>query len=94
MKKTVCWLSLAVVLFPTFVLADCASLRRSTNWILETSHTIVFYAGPTPLARLEVPNCEISPSSRVRLRTSYVCDMDEIEIDGVACHILTVDILN
>ncbi len=94
MKKMVWWLSLAIVLLPAFASADCAGLSRFTHWILETSHALVFYAGPKPLARLEIPNCELTQSSRVRLRTSYVCDMDEIEIDGVACHILTVEILN
>ncbi len=94
MKKTVWWLTLAIVLLPTFVSADCAALNRFTHWVLETSHTLVFYAGPKPLARLEIPNCEITPLSRILLRTSYVCDMDEIDIDGVACHILTVEILN
>ncbi len=94
MKKILCLVSLVALLLPTFVSADCAGLSRFTHWVLETSHSLVFYAGPKPLARLEIPNCEITPSSKVLLRTSYVCDMDEIEIDGVACHILTVEILN
>jgi len=95
MKKMWWLVSLAIVLLsPTFVSADCASLGRFTHWILETSHTLIFYAGPKPLARIEIPNCEITPLSTIRLRTSYVCELDEIEIDGVACHILTVEILN
>jgi len=90
MKKILWLLSLAVVLLPTFASADCVDLERFTNWILETSHTLVFYAGAKPLARLEIPNCEITPLSTIRLRTSYVCEEDEIIIDGVACHIITV----
>ena len=86
-------LSLAILLFPTFVSADCADLQRFTNWILESSHTVLFYAGQRPLARVEIPNCEISPLSTIRLIKSYVCDSDEIMIDGVACHILSVKIL-
>jgi hypothetical protein len=85
--------SLAILLFPTFVSADCADLERFTNWILESSHTVLFYAGQRPLARVEIPNCEISPLSTIRLIKSYVCDSDEIMIDGVACHILSVKIL-
>jgi len=84
-------LSLMILLFPTLVSADCVDLERFTNWILETSHTLVFYAGARPLARLEIPNCEITPLSTIRLRTSYVCEEDEIIIDGVACHIITVE---
>lgn len=89
--KKIWWLvSLAIVLLPALVSADCADLGRFTSWILETSHTLVFYAGAIPLARLEIPNCEITPTSTVRLRTSYVCEEDEIIIDSVACHIITV----
>ena len=90
MKKILWLFSLVMILFPTFVLADCADLGRYTSWFLETSHTLVFYAGAKPLARLEIPNCVIRPLSTIRLRTSYVCEEDEIIIDGVACHIITV----
>jgi len=93
MKKIWWLLSLTILLFPTFASADCADLGRFTHWILETSHTLAFYAGNKPLARLEIPDCEIRPLSAVRLRTSYVCDLDEIIIDGVACRIITVEIL-
>ena len=94
MKKIGWLVTLVILLLPTFASADCADLGRFTNWILETSHALVFYAGPKPLARLEIPNCEITSSSTIRLRSSYVCDLDEIEIDGAACQIITVEILN
>jgi hypothetical protein len=93
MKKIGMVLSLTILLFPTFVSADCVDLGGFTSWILETSHSIVFYAGEKPLARLEIPNCEIRPLSTVRLIKGYVCDLDEIVIDGITCHIITVDIL-
>ena len=91
MKKIGWGFSLAMILFPTFVSADCAGLGRYTSWILETSHSLVLYAGAKPLARVEIPNCEIRPRSTIRLRTSYVCEQDEMMIDGVACHIITVE---
>jgi len=92
--KKISWLfSFVMILIPTFVLADCADLERYNSWFLETSHTLVFYAGAKPLARLEIPNCEIRPLSTIHLRTSYVCEQDEIMIDGVACRIITVEIL-
>jgi len=93
MKKIGWVLSLAIILFPTFVSADCADLGRFTNWILETSHAVIFYAGEKPLARVEIPYCEITPLSTIRLLKSYVCDSDEIMVDGVACRIITVKIL-
>jgi hypothetical protein len=64
MKKIGWVLSLAVILFPTFVSADCADLGRYTSWILETSHTVLFYDGETPLARVEIPYCEITHCRR------------------------------
>ena len=91
MKKRWWVLSLAIALFPAFVSADCADLESFTNWILETSHTLVFFAEAKPLARLEIPDREIRPLSTIRLRTSYICDLDEIVIDGVACQIITVE---
>jgi hypothetical protein len=87
-------LSLAILLFPAFVSADCADLQRYTSWILETSHTVLFYAGQRPLARVQIPDCEIRPLSTIRLINSYVCDSDEIIIDGIACHIITVEVLD
>jgi hypothetical protein len=77
MRKIWIVLSLTILLFPAFVSADCADLGRFTNWYLETLHTVVFYVGETPLARLEIPNCEVSPLSTIRLIKSYVCDLTE-----------------
>ncbi len=93
MKKMLWLLSLAIVLLPAFASADCADLGRYTNWILETSHTLVFYYGETPLARIEIPYCEINPLSKILLLNSYVCDSDEIMVDGVACRIITVKVM-
>jgi len=93
MKKVWWLLSLAIVILPTFVSADCANLERYTSWILETSHTVVFYHGETPLARIEIPYCEITPLSTIRLLNSYVCESDEMMVDGVACRIITVKVL-
>jgi len=93
MKKMCTVLSLAILLFPTFVSADCANLGRFTHWILETSHAVIFYAREKPLARVEIPYCEIGPSSTIRLIESYVCESDEIMVDGVACRIITVQLL-
>jgi hypothetical protein len=94
MKKIGWVLSLAILLLPTFVSADCADLGRYTNWILETSHTVLFYDGKTPLARIEIPYCEITPLSKILLLNSYVCDSDEILVEGIACRIITVKVMH
>ena len=93
MKKIWMMTGLAILLFPTFASADCADLGRYTNWILESAHTVVFYAAQRPLARVEIPNCEIRPLSTIRLMNSYVCDSDKIVIDGISCNIISVEVL-
>ncbi len=91
MKKMWRLVSLAVILLPTFARADCTNLERFTSWILETSHTVLFYDGKKPLARVEIPYCEVTPLSTIRLFDSYVCDSDEVMVNGVACRIITVE---
>ena len=95
MKKKI-WilLSLAVLLLsPNLATGDCADLGRFTNWFREDEHTIVFYMGEKPIARVNVPYCEILPSSMIRLTKSYVCDSDNIVVDDRECSIMAVKIL-
>ncbi len=94
MKKIGIIFIFTILLLPSFVFADCANLERYTGWVLDTSSSLVFYVGKTPLARVELQDCEISPSSRIRLLNSYVCESDKIEIDGGACQIITVTVLD
>lgn len=70
---------------PVPTMADCASIRYFSGWVLEDSHTISIYSGTTPAARLDVPYCTIRPDSNVRLTKSYYCDGDKIIIDGESC---------
>jgi hypothetical protein len=93
-EKIIVLFILAAFLFlPTLVAADCVDLGTFTSWFLESEHKIIFYRGEKPIARLEVQDCEIQPSSSIRLIESYVCDSDEIIIDGYKCGIISVEIL-
>ena len=80
--------------FPILVSADCVDLGKFTRWIFESEHKIIFYMGVKPIARLEVQDCQIQPSSSIRLIKSYVCDSDEIVIDGNTCNIMSLEILD
>ena len=93
MGKTGVAVILAILLFPALVSADCADLSRFTNWYLQGAHIVIFYNGDIPLARVEIPYCEITPLSKILLLKSYVCDSDQIMVDGVACSIITVKVL-
>ncbi len=91
MKKSVLLLSLTVLLFlPGIALADCADLSRYTSWSLESAHEVVFYMGNVPLASLNLPDCDLVPSSTLRLINTYVCDSDSIMVDGGEWTIMTV----
>jgi hypothetical protein len=94
-KKRLILISFGVLLLiPTVAFADCLDLGGSTSWVLEDTHTIVFYMGMRPMARLEIPDCSIYPSSNIRLIKSYVCDTDDIMIDKEKCSIMTVKVLD
>jgi hypothetical protein len=90
-KRIRIFLILAVgLLFPHVASADCVDLGNYTNWYLEDSHRVIFYQGEVPLARLTIPDCEIHRFSHILLLKSYVCDSDNILIDGQKCSIMTV----
>jgi hypothetical protein len=75
---------------PALVRGDCLDLGQATSWVVQDNHTIVFYVGVRPLASLDLPDCDIQPSSNVRLLKSYVCDFDSIMIDGTSCSISAI----
>ncbi len=95
MKKMILTvLSFVLLLFsPTLALSDCADLSRFTDWVREGDHTVVFYMGNIPLARVNVPYCAIPPSSTIRLNKFYVCDLDDLFVGGEACTVITVEVL-
>jgi hypothetical protein len=87
-------LSLLILFFlPALVSADCADLGRYTRWVPEDAHTIIFYMEETPIARIELFDCVIRPSSTILLLKSYICDSDDIMIDNEKCNIITVKVL-
>ena len=90
-KKVLVLLGVAVALFfPSIVFSDCVDLGRATSSYVRGGHSIIFYGGLMPIARVEVPYCALSPSSSIRLLKSYVCDGDKIIIDGSGCLIMSV----
>ena len=82
-----------VLSFPILVSADCLDLGEFTNWVVEDEHTVIFYKQKRPMARLEIPNCSIDPSSNIFLTKSYVCDSDDIMVNNDKCRIMTLEVL-
>ncbi len=90
-KKLMALLGVVVTLFfPSIVFSDCVDLGRATSWYVQGGHSIIFYGGLMPIARVDVPYCALSPSSSIRLLKSYVCDGDKIIIDGSGCVIMSI----
>jgi len=90
-KKVVVLLGVAIVLLsPGIVLSDCVDFGRATSLYVQGGHSIIFYWGVTPIGRVDVPYCSVSPSSSIHLSKNYVCDSDRIIIDGSECMIMTV----
>jgi hypothetical protein len=70
------------------VLADCVDLGGFNSFSV-TGNTVTLYSGTTPFVKFDV-QCDVQPKSRLQLIKSYVCDGDEVLVDGLKCTILSV----
>ncbi len=84
------YLALLPLFLENLALADCLDFSRAKSWYVEGGHTIVFYSGMTPIARVEVPYCGIHPDSQLRIIKKYMCDTDRIIVDGDTCTISSI----
>jgi hypothetical protein len=83
-------LGLLGLLYPQVTPAECTDLGGFNRWSLEGVNTVVLFSGATPVGRFDVQNCQVQPSSRIELIKSYVCDGDEVMIDGERCTIMEI----
>ena len=91
MKKNILILACLGILvaLPTFVLADCGDIGGFSSFSVDGG-TVTLYSGGTPYVRFDV-QCDINSNSRIQLIKGYVCDGDEILVDGSRCTILNVN---
>ncbi len=91
MKKNVFFvLCLGIfLLLPNLSLAECTDLGGFTNFSLQGGNTVVLYSGSRPVASFD-SNCSIESSSKIELIKSYVCDGEEILVDGERCTIMEI----
>jgi hypothetical protein len=93
MRKIAClFVSLVYGLTSSFAWAACADLSRATNWSNINTHKIIMYQGSKAIAILDIPYCEIYPSSSIGLDKKYICNGDKIIVSGVACDIRNIEI--
>jgi hypothetical protein len=84
--------SLVYGLTSSFAWAACIDLSKVTNWSNINTHKIIMYKESKAIAILDIPYCEIYPTSSIALDKEYVCNLDKIIVSGVACDIRNVAI--
>ncbi len=78
------------VVLPNLVSADCADLGGFTSFSVTGGNTVTLYSGSGPFVKFDV-QCDIGPASKLQLIKGYVCDGDEVLVDGSRCTILNVN---
>ena len=90
-KKAVLSLVLFMILFlPGLCLAECTEIGFFNRFVIEKPQRVILYLGSVPIVRFDVMDCEVKPTSNIELIKSYVCDGNEIMIDGVKCTIMEI----
>jgi hypothetical protein len=84
---------LSILILPGRVSADCMSVGPFDNFILQGDDTVILTSGGQALVKIDT-NCTIYEKSRVRLLKNYICDGDDIMIDGSACNIVSLTSAN
>ena len=93
MKKTIYVAGLLLFFcLPTAGFADCTELGHFDTCVVQHDGSIIFYRGNYPLGRVELQHCTPDSSSNIRLSRSFVCEGDEILVDGERCKIMTVKV--
>ena len=92
MKKNILiGLCLGILLVvPNVVLAGCTDLGGFTGFSV-TGNTVTLHSGRKPFVKFDVRcDVQVQSKSRLELIKSYVCDGDEVLVDGVKCRILNL----
>ncbi len=77
------------VVLPSVVLADCGDIGGFTSFSVTGGNTVTLYSGNTPFVKFDA-QCDIQPTSKLQLLKGYVCDGDEVLVDGSKCTILNI----
>ncbi len=77
------------VALPSLALADCADMAGFTSFSV-SGDTVTLYSGSTPSVKFDA-QCDVEETSKVQLIKGYVCDGDEILVDGSKCRVMNVN---
>jgi hypothetical protein len=79
-----------VLLAPNPGLAEWSNIGGFSNFSLEGVNPVILFAGSIPVARFDVLDCSVPPSSKIQLIKSDVFDGDKITIDGSRCTMMEI----
>ena len=79
-----------LVVLPNLVLADCAEIGGFTSFSVTADNTVTLYSMNQPVVKFDVQG-GIDPTSKLQLIKAYVCDGDEVLVDGFKSTILNVN---
>ena len=75
---------------PNVSRAECTNIGGFSSFLLEGANTVIRLVGASPVARFDVLDCSVQPTSKIQLIKSNVCDGDEIMIDGSRCTMMEI----
>ena len=79
-----------LVLLPDLVFADCADLGNFSSFSVTRGNRVTLYSMNKPYVRFDVQS-GIDPNSKLQLIKGYVCDGDQVLVDGQKSTILNVN---
>ena len=79
-----------LLVLPNLALADCADIGWLSSFSVTGDNTVTLYSLNQPVVKFDVQG-GIDPRSKLQLIKSYVCDGDEVLVDGFKSTILNVN---
>jgi len=79
-----------LVALPNLALADCGDIAGFTSFSVAGGNTVTLYSMHKPFVKFDVQG-SIDPTSKLQLVKGYVCDGDEVLVDGFKSTILNVN---
>lgn len=79
-----------LLILPNLALSDCTDFGRVTSWYAQDESTMIAYRQNTPVAKIVLRDCKVNTSSNIRLLKTYLCDGDNIIVDGQECAIMSL----
>jgi len=90
-RKVLPMLCLGIFLWiPAVAGAECTDIGPFTGFALDGENTVILYYVNSPVVRFDVQSCNIQPSSSIQILQGYMCDGDQVMIDGSKCVVMEI----